>query len=410
MRSTYPLSLLAALFAGGTSAPALAQARPSGTLEVNGRSLSVTAREMKALADVRKVLQDRNRAMQDKALAAAEQVAHGPDARHVLAAYRLEIANRRGDDAMRAQALDILIASDLTAPESLATYLSVRGGIAFQQGDIPRAKMLWARLAAIKPADPTLLANQAQVHLAENDAAGAIDLIRRAIAGQSAAGKLVPEGLYRQWLSIANQTKQAPAGFTAALALVRAYPSAQNWRDALVVHRQLTQPRGALEIDLLRLMRTTGALARPAEYQRLAQLLNQTGLAAEARKVIDEGLNRHILDPQDILTRQIGAEIDRTIPQERARIDRAGAGVPARARADSLLGMARYDPAIALYRAATGTPSIDAGEANLRLGMALVFAGQRVKAETVFHVLSAQPGGYGELANFWLVWLKHSPR
>lgn len=406
MRSIYPLGLLAALFAGGFSAPALAQALPSGTLELNGRSLSVTAREMKALADVRRVLQDRNRSMQDKALATAERIAQGPDARHVLAAYRLEIANQRDDKVMRADALDILIASDLTTAPMLATYLSVRGGIAFERGEIPLAKALWTRLAAMKPDDPAMLTNLAQIHLAENDPAGALDLIQRVITGQTAAGKPVSEGLHRQWLSIANQAKQAPAGFTAALAMVRAYPSARNWRDALVVYRQLAQPQAALEIDLLRLMRAAGALIRPAEYQRLAQLLNQTGLAAEARKVIDEGLKREVLDPQDSLTRQISAEIDRTIPPERARIDRAATGASALARPDSLVGMGRFDQAIALYHAAIGTLAVNAGEANLRLGMALVFAGQRVEAERVFRALSAQPGGYGELASFWLVWLE----
>lgn len=391
MRIVQSLALLTLILAGGIAAPARAQ-----SLELNGRRLNMTSGEQKALGDVRGVMPNRNRAVQDKALEAARRVVQSPDARHVLAVYRLEIANQRGDNAMRIESLDLLIASDLTSADSLASYLGVRGGIAFQAGDIATAKTHWTRLAAMKPDDPQLLANLAQVRIAENDPAGAIDLIQRAVARQTATGKPVPEGLYRQWLSVANQAKLAPPGFAAAIALVRAWPSAQNWRDALVVYRQLSQPQGGMEIDLLRLMRAVGALTRPAEYQRLAQLLNAGGMAAEARKVIDEGEARDVIPALDLLTRQIGTEIDREMPKERSRADQGEAG------ADSLAGMGRYDAAIALYRAAPGA------EAQLHLGMALVLAGRKGEAEAVFRALAARPGGHGELASFWLAWLEQA--
>lgn len=372
--------------------PAMAQ-----SLELNGRKLTLSTHEMKVLGELRILLPSSNRGAQDKALAAARAGAQGSDARHVLATYELEIANQRGDTAMRTRALDVLIASDLTTPANLISYLSVRGGIAFQAGDFPTAKKHWGRLAEMKPDDPQVLANLAQVRLAENDAGGAIQLIESAIARQAASGKPVPEGLYRQWLSIANGARMAGPGFKAGLALVRAYPTAQNWRDSLVVYRQLAQPQGGLEIDTLRLMRATGTLTKPPEWLRLAQLLNAAGFPAEARKVIDEGWDKFILDPVDPTTRSISAEIDRTLAKPR------GPMTPL-ANADALMGAGQYDQAIAAYRAVPGD------EAVLHLGMTLVLANRQAEAKPVFRALAEKPGAYGELAGFWLAWIESNPR
>ena len=395
MRRACPLAC------AGLSIVMLTAASPAAAqwLELNGRKLTMSPYEMKVLGDVRVVLTSSNRGAQDKALAAAHSGVQGPDARHVLATYELEIANRRGDDAMRIRALDVLIASDLTTDINRASYLGVRGQIAFQAGDIAMAKALWTRLLAMKPGDPQVLANLAQVRIVENDPKGAVEMIEQAIAGLVAAGKPVPENLYRQRLSIANQARLPGAGFAAALALVRAYPSPQNWRDGLVVYRQLVQHQGGLEIDLLRTMRAVGALTKPAEYQRLAQLLNHGGFAAEAKAVLDEGEARDVIPALDLLTRQIRAEIEREVPKEQAQV--AGSA-PGLARADSLAGMGRYDEAAALYRAAPGA------EASLHLGMTLAAAGRRDEAIAVFRPLAGQAGGYGELAGFWLAWLERT--
>ena len=102
-------------------------------------------------------------------------------------------------------------------------------------------------------------------------------------------------------------------------ALVAAYPTPANWRDALVAYRQLAAPQEAAEIDLLRLMRTAGALIRPAEYQRLAQLLLHAGFAAEGRAVLDEGIARGVVNRSEPPTPAISAEIDRAIARQPAR-------------------------------------------------------------------------------------------
>ena len=370
---------MAALVATGmlwaASPAAAAQEQVSTVMEIGGSKLAVSAQEMRALSALGNLVRSAQSARQDRALADARRVANSRDARFALALYELEIGSRRGDQAMRAGALDALIASQRGASERLPGYLADRGQIAYRAGDFDTAAKLWGRLAELTPADPDALANLAQVRLAQKDAQGAMDLLTRAIGARAALGEPVAEGWYRQRLSIAQQGNLVAPGADAARALIGAYPAPDNWRMALVVYRQLVAADGALEIDLFRLTRHVGALTQAAEYQRMAQLLNQAGEPREARAVLEEGVKRGLLDASISPTREIIAEVDRAIAKAR----------PAAPR-----------PA----------PS-DAAARQVRLGMARLNTGQRAEAEAAFRAAAADPAGgrYGDLGFYWLAWL-----
>lgn len=367
------LLLVNASFA--TSPAAEAQDKVSTVMQIGGSRLAVSPQEMRALSNLGNLARATQSARQDRALADARRIANSRDAHFALALYELEIGNRRGDDGMRAGALDVLIASPLTRPERLAGYLAVRRQIAYRAGDFDTAGRLWGRLAELAPSDPDALANLAQVRLAQTDAPGAMDLLTRAIAARAALGQPVAEVWYRQRLSIAQQGRLVAPGIDAARALVGAYPTPENWRIALVVYRQLVAAEGALEIDLFRLTRHVGALTQAAEYQRMAQLLNQAGEPREANAVLGEGVTRGVLDGAVSPTREIFAEVDRAITKAR----------PGAARAE--------------LPNAAGT--------QVRLGVARLNAGQRGEAEAAFRAAAGDPagGGYADLGFFWLAWL-----
>ncbi len=360
--------------AGFAASPAAhAHDKVSTVMEVGGSKLAVSPQEMRALSALGNLVRGTQSARQDRALADARRVANSRDARFALALYELEIGNRRGDDVMRAGALDVLIASPLTPPERLAGHLAVRGQIAYRAGDFDTAGALWGRLAELTPADPDALANLAQVRLAQKDAPGAMDLLTRAIAARTALGQPVAEGWYRQRLSIAQQGQLVAPGVDAARALIAAYPTPENWRIALVVYRQLVAAEGALEIDLFRLTRRVGVLTQAAEYQRMAQLLKEAGEPREAKAVLDEGKQRGLLDSTTSPTREIIAEVERAI------------GRP---------GVVRPEPP-----SAAGT--------QVRLGMMRLNAGQRGEAEAAFRAAADESAGgrYADLGFFWLAWL-----
>lgn len=367
--------VVAAMLWAASPVAAAAQEQVSTVMEIGGSKLAVSPQEIRALSALGNLARGAQSGRQDRALADARRIANSRDGRFALALYELEIGNRRGDDVMRAGALDVLIASPLTRPERLAGHLAVRGQIAYRVGDFDTAGKLWGQLAELTPNDPDALANLAQVRLAQKDAPGAMDLLTRAIAARAALGQPVAEGWYRQRLSIAQQGQLVAPGADAARALVGAYPTPENWRIALVVYRQLVAAEGAIEIDLFRLTRHVGALTQAAEYQRMAQLLNEAGEPREARAVLDEGAQRGLMDAAVSPTREIIAEVERAIARVRP-------------------GVVRAEP-----------PS--AAAAQVRLGVARLNAGQRGEAEAAFRAAAGDPAGgrYADLGFFWLAWL-----
>jgi Tfp pilus assembly protein PilF len=383
------LAAAAAFFA---AAPAAAQFFT--VVEFGGGKLTVTSAEVIALTELGAAL--RRPGEQDKALAEARRMSQSPDALYWLALLELEIGRMRNDDALRAPALDRLIASPMTKPDKLIGYLDVRGGIAFRARDFAAARGHWERLLALKPNDPDVLGNLAQIRVAEGDEAGAAGLLERSLAEREKSGARASAASYRQRLTIL-QSGPAGAAAEAGRALVAAYPTPAHWREALVVYRQTAAPSGGQEIDLLRLMRAAGALARTDEYLRLAQLLRQSGQAAEAGQVLAEGRERGLVDAAGSPAREIIAEVERELPRERARL----ASTP---QAESLVAAGRYAEAEARYRAALAAGAGDPGEINTRLGMVLALAGRRAEAEAAFRG-AAQGGRYTELARFWLLWL-----
>lgn len=364
---------IAAVSAG----PTLAQVRGTSTvMELGGSRLAVSREEMRALSDLGNLIRYGQRGPQDRALAEARRVANSPDARYALALYELEIGGRRGDRAMRAQALDVLIASALSPKDRLPAYLAARGQIAFQAGHFDKAEALWSRLAELTPNDPDVLANLAQAKLARKDASSAYALLSQAIGIREASNSRAPEIWYRQRLSIAQQGRLVTLGGAAARALVSAYPSVSNWRAALVVYRDLAASTGPAEIDLLRLMRHAGVLRQAAEYQRMAQLLRLEGEAREAKAVLDEGLARGLLDARTSPTREIIAEVDRSVAKPQSGTVKS-------------------------------KPTISKAGAQVRQGIARLRAGRRAEAEAEFRAAAATPADdrYADLAYFWLTFL-----
>lgn len=368
MRPLKTMLVGAAAVAMAAAAQAQVAQVPITTMTLEGRNLAVSAPELRALSDLNRA-RTMDRASQDRAIARAEQVANGADARYVLALYRLDIGQRRRDDALVARALDGLIGHAGTPPGKLASYLAMRGAIAFRRNDAAAAAADWARAAEMQPGDRQALMNLAQARSALGDVAGATDLIRRAIAAAPAGA--APEAWHRQWLSIAFNGRAEGPTVAAAQALVVAYPTASNWHLALDLYRQVAAPGGEAEIALLQLIRTASGLIQAAEYQRLAQLLLQAGDRAEAQAVLEEGVRRGVVRADEPPTPDILRAI-------------------ARAPSPATPHPAPRDPAAQAWREA----AVALGQQDRARGRTLL----RAIADAV-----PPPRWYADMARFWLI-------
>jgi tetratricopeptide (TPR) repeat protein len=409
----------AALLIAGAAASSLAAQAP--------RALTLSREESAAIVALQAAAVGPDRTAQDGALAAARAAARGTDARYAVARYQVEIGRARGDMQMVAQGVDALVDGGLAAPDELPSLLANQATRAFTAGDLLRTDRLMGRIVELQPNNAEALADYGQFKSRNNSrATGAADrtvsvaLFARALAANQAAGRASPESLHRRAFAVAYDGTKPPLALNAlapqtiafARALVAAYPSSLNWRDALLAYRELAPGDPALALDIGRLMRASQALAGERDYLEFAQALSGAGMAGEAKAVLDEGVSRGMLDAAKAAVAQAIAATGRRATADRAALPRlrasadSGTGAQARAAGDALFAFGQHAEAAAAYQAALTKGGEDPNLVGSRLGAALALAGRRPEAEAA---LRAVTGPRADLAGFWLVWLARRP-
>jgi hypothetical protein len=419
-------ALIAALLAMGAplveAAPAAAQAPP--------RVLTLSPGERNVLAPLQAATAGFDRAAQDAALAAARGAVHGADARYAYGRFMLQIGRARGDNQMQAYGTDIMIDSGVPAADELGSLLANQAMRAQAAGDLQRTDRLLARIVELQPNNAGALADYGQFTAARltfaspaaaaTYRANAVSLFQRALAANAAAGRASPESWHLRGLALAydgtrppvGNIGMAPAAIGMARALVAAYPTHVNWRDALLVYRELS-PDPALGLDILRLARASEALTGERDYMEFADALADAGQIGEAKAVVDEGVARNMVEtsrlppdlPPRIAARAIAADRG-ALARLRSQAAAAVQGGAARTAADNHFGYGQYAEAADLYRLALQKGGEDANLVNLRLGASLALAGRRPEAEAALRLVS---GPRADLAGFWLAWLARRP-
>jgi len=421
MMSVSRIALGAALALGASvvlPVAADAQRAPRGNqqqaqVQAQGRQLTLTAAERTALVPLDAAARGTDRAAQDSALAAAQAVVRSPDARYAFARYQMTIALQRNDNAMLSSAVDTAIASGVAPPAELPTFLSSQADFAIQARDNAKAERALTRLAEIRPGDVEVQARLAQLRVNQGRVGEGLRALQAAIQARGATGQPVPQNWYRFGLARAHESRDPAVraqALTFARGLVTAYPSPENWRDALLIYRETAGLDAAAQLDLWRLMLATRALAGERDYYEFANALNQGGYPAEAKAVLDAGVQRRMVDLGKSGFRELSQVAAGRIPADRAELSAsqrtalaAATGTPALRTGDAFLGYARYVDAIALYQAALQKGGVDANVVNTRLGIAYALAGQRAQAEAAFRAVA---GPRAELAQFWMLWLQ----
>lgn len=416
-------ALTAALLATATLPLAAADAQTP-------RSLNLSREEREVIVALQAAAAGVDRAAQDNALSAARARAQTPSARYAVAHYQFQIGRQRGDYAMQTQSAEAMIESGLATPEEMSGLTAWLAGRQLATGrDASRTDRLIARLAELQPNNGAALADYGQFTASQLVSArgpaaitirtNAVSLFQRAIAADRAAGRVSPESWYLRGLAVAYDGTRPPTGNASfgpatlgfGRGLVEHYPSPANWRDALGAYRDLAGDP-VLDLDIRRLMRAAGALAGERDYMEFAASLADARLPGEARAVIDEGLQRNMVETARIApalaTRIAPAVVTRdraALPGLRTRAQ-AGAGAAARTAADNFYAFGQYAEAATLYGLALQKGGEDANLVNLRLGASLAMAGRRPEAEAALRLVT---GPRADLAGFWLAWLARRP-
>ena len=382
---------------------------PAGVTDTTGRTLVLSKEARPALKALETVIKAKDQAGYAAALAAATAVSTTPDEKYVLAKFRLEHGLNMNDPAEQTAALEAVLASGAALPAETPQLHQSLGIIAFNAGNWQRSHDAFAQAVQLEPGNVDAVVNLALTKIKLKKDAEALPLLRQAIAANKAAGKPVPEAWYRNALQIGYAARSSDS-LAMAREVMTAYPTAENWRNVLVVYRDAVRSDDDANLDTLRLMRASKALTK-TEYYSLATAANRAGLPGEAKAVLDEAVAANVGKTTDESYRYVMSSVATKVGEDRAalaglesRAPSAATGRLAYRTADAYFGYGDYAKAAALYRVALskGGADVDRNLVNMHLGMALAMSGDKAGAEAAFKAVT---GARAQLAGLWIDWL-----
>lgn len=420
MKSISTFVIAAALAAGGAglvfpahgdAAPKKAKAPPGGaTATAGNRQLTLSKEARPALKTLETAVKAKDEAAYPAALAAAQAAATTADEKYVVAKYRLEHGLNSNNAVEQLAALETVLAEGAPDATEIPKLHQSIGILAFNASNWQRSHDAFAKVVELDPNNRDALINLALTKTKLKRSAEALPLVQRAIASATAAGVAVPEAWYRNALQLAYESRD-PAAVGLSREVYTKFPTAENWRNALVVYRDSARSDPQGNLDTLRLMRASKAITTKIEYYSMARSAADAGLPGEAKAVLDEAVSAKVIQATEDNYRLINTNASAKIAEDRASL----AGLEARAptaptgrlayrTADAYLGYGDYGKAISLYRTALskGGADVDANLVNLHLGMSLALSGDKAGAETAFKAVT---GARAQLAGLWIAWL-----
>ena len=410
MKNASFLSLSAALALGVTGAlcvtPAIAAKKekvPEGPKIEVSKEFRAAAAPVEA--DIKASKLDGISARLD-ALAAAYKA---PDEQFLIGARRYEYGRATNNTVELRKAVTAMIDSKSTLASNPAQLNAAAGQYAYNAKDYPDALARLNEAVRQGNKDPDTFIIMAEASFQSGKIPEGIGFAERAVTEKKALGQQAPEDWYKRPLSFALKAKIQPQVAKWARDRVAAYPSPQNWRDALLLYKDSNRLEGQPALDVMRLIRSAKGLAGERDYFEYAALASERGLPGEAKSVIEEGMANGAIGKTSRPINELLTAASTRVASDLASLSgsekRAGtdaAGKLAAGTADAYLGYGQDSKAVPLYQLALQKGQVDADAVNTRLGIALARLGQAAEAKKAF---AAVGGTRSDIAKYWTLWV-----
>lgn len=344
-------------------------------------------------------------------LAEARAVAKTDEEKYYVAAVMLDLSKLDKNPATQSAAIDGLLASGRAPADQQPVLYYAAGQMAYQAANYAKAEQMLTKAIELKTTNPDVYPLLVEAQAKQNKTPLALQTLQTAIDARRAAGTKAPNDWYARGINMAYTAKMPQQTAALTQAWVKDYPTASNWRDALVTYRELHPMDADGQLDLMRFQRAAGAMKGQGDFMEyvLATYLRYPG---EAKAVLDEGNRAGVVN----LTKggnaaEINGIVSPKVAADKASLGAAattargpkGTGKSALSTGDAYLGYNDYANAAEMYKLALAKGGVDAGLVNTRLGMALAKAGQKDAAKQAFAQVTTGPRA--GLAQYWMIWL-----
>jgi hypothetical protein len=188
---------------------------------------------------------------------------------------------------------------------------------------------------------------------------------------------------------------------------------AEYWNDLLKMSERGQGMRDHDTLDVYRLKLLTGTINGADEYTTLAQIAMQLGYPAEAEAVIEKGEAGKILSGDR--TNRLLALAKTQAAADTANLAKNLAAANADPKGDVLVkigedqwGQGKAKDAVATIQAGMKKPLTDQNNAQIRLGMAYLGAGQKADAQKAFDTVKGPTTDKSVMvAHLWSLYARH---
>jgi tetratricopeptide (TPR) repeat protein len=338
-------------------------------------------------------------------VAAAQAVATSKEDHYLIAQAQLSVAVKAKNTDAMASAIDTMATTGFVDAAKLSEFYTTLGVDFYKAKQFDRAAAEFQRASTYLPGNLEPLALLAEAQFSQGHPADGAATLSKMLLMSSAAGHKAEEKLYRRAVFMAHQAKD-PSAVRLSRDWLVAYPSANSWRNALAIYRNANSLDTGPTLDLLRLMRATGAMTNASDYSTYAGLALDFHNFGEAQSVIDQGIAAKLVDPASPAFREVVTNVKSKPAATEAALLAAAKAAPTGSTligiGNRMYGLGLYAKAADIFRQALAKGA-DKDLANLHLGMSLVRAGDKAGATAA---LEAVGGAQAEIARYWLLYVQ----
>ena len=360
---------------------------------------------LKALQELQAAVQKNDAANIPAKIAAAQAVATTKDDKYLLGRLQLQVAVAAKDNAAISAAIDTIAGSGFLGAPEVSKFYAGLGGTYYNEKQYAQAADAYQKALGLDPNNSEAASMLGDALSGAGRKAEAAQAYQRLMKAAAASGQKPDESLIKRAVASAYESK-SPAAVDLARQWVAAYPSAASWRDAVAIYRNLNQPDVEGTVSLYRLLHAAGAINSGGEYAQYARAAAEQNNFNEAQMALDAGVAAKLIDPSKPEYRDLISGLKVKPKATKADLveatKTAQSGMALLRIGDRYASMGDYAKAVELYRMSMSKTGVDAGVANLHIGMALARAGDKAGATTA---LNAVTGPRADIAKFWLTYL-----
>jgi tetratricopeptide (TPR) repeat protein len=402
--STTTFALALAL---GAATAVVVAPQPAMAFKAKAPAIKMTDAVRKSVIAMQAAIKANDLAKAQASLTEAKAAMQTDDDRYVVFSQQYDLARLTKDSKAQAQAIDGMLLSGKVAPESQGQFYTALGQLSFTNQDYAKAEQSLEQALQRDSANRDVYALLAETKYKANKPAEAVALLQRAADAGATSGQPIPKEWYGRGIAMGMQAKLAAPVANLTYSWLKAYPERSNWRDSLVIYRDMHALDAEFGLDLMRLQRAVGALKGERDYADYAEA-TYLKFPGETKSVIEEGTATGTVNVAESRTlKELSGIAAGKIAADKASLRKSAAnGRAALGLADAYASYGDYASAIEMYDKAEALGGIDANTIRLRKGAALAKSGQKDAAK---QVLATITGPRSDLAKYWMIFIDHPP-